>query len=167
MFKLRSQQTPIIQCYVRSMGWMCIAERRGCCYSKKLQIHIIIQNLNIHHAIDCLLLPEPRLTTPRRDPMSEIELRGLSVIPPFNITGGIIKLELRRTLVLLFDLDLIMSRSDLEDWEEVDDARRWRCILVGSISAIFARRANRDKTERKLVIQVSILLNGSWTNYRR
>ena len=43
--------------------------------------------------------------------------------------------------VRLFDLN--RSRSDLED---EDDARRCRCIWAGSMSGIFARRANKEST---------------------
>lgn len=35
---------------------------------------------------------------------------------------------------------------DAEDAEEVDDARRWRCIAVGSTSGRRARRAKMEST---------------------
>lgn len=54
---------------------------------------------------------------------------------------------LNRTLLLLFDLErLKISLSEMEDWDEADDARRWRCICVGSIFAIFAHRAKSERT---------------------
>lgn len=37
------------------------------------------------------------------------------------------------------EIDILsMSRSDIDDEVDDDDARRWRCILVGSIPVIFA-----------------------------
>jgi hypothetical protein len=54
---------------------------------------------------------------------------------------------LNRTLARLFDLErLKISLSEIEDWEEADDARRWRCICVGSTFAIFADRAKSERT---------------------
>ena len=49
--------------------------------------------------------------------------------------------------VLLFDLDRFMkSGSETDDCEDAEEARRWRCILVGSTPGTLASRANRDKT---------------------
>jgi hypothetical protein len=56
-------------------------------------------------------------------------------------------LGLHRVLVRLFDLErLKLSLSEIEDWDEADDARRWRCIRVGSTFAIFADRAKSERT---------------------
>lgn len=58
---------------------------------------------------------------------------------------GII-LGLRRVLVRLLDLDLMISKSDIEECEDADDARRCLCILVGSTLGMSARRAKRERT---------------------
>lgn len=57
----------------------------------------------------------------------------------------------RCTLVLLLDRERARSleerRGELGPSEdEVEDARRWRCIRVGSTSWMFARRAKRERT---------------------
>lgn len=37
-----------------------------------------------------------------------------------------------------------------EEWlEEVEDARRWRCMRVGSTSGMFASRANCESTDQR------------------
>jgi hypothetical protein len=76
----------------------------------------------------------------------DIELRRLSVPPAIVV---VLRLGLRLIPVLLLDRDRARSRSDLEDWDEAEDARRWRCIRVGSTSGIFARRANKERTDKK------------------
>lgn len=87
--------------------------------------------------------------------MLEIEFRMLWFLPPTTAGGKPIdRLELRVTSVLLLDLDNDLrnkSRSDDDDWDEAEDALRWRCIRVGSISVIFASRANTDRTGENLV----------------
>lgn len=55
------------------------------------------------------------------------------------------RLGLRRTPVRLLDLDLRKSNSERDDCDE-EDARRWRCIRVGSMSGTFANRANKERT---------------------
>ena len=50
-------------------------------------------------------------------------------------------------LALLLDLERANSiLSDLEDWEDTDEALRCRCIRVGSISCTFASLANKERT---------------------
>lgn len=78
-----------------------------------------------------------KLTAPCNESRPEIEFLAL---------GGSIRLGLRRLLVLLLDLDLNGSRSDLDDWEEAEEAR-WRCIRVGSMLGMFARRAKIERTK--------------------
>ena len=70
-----------------------------------------------------------------------VHLRGKESILPSGLPIIIGGPGLPLYPVRLFDLN--KSRSDLED---EDDARRWRCICAGSMSGIFARRANKEST---------------------
>jgi hypothetical protein len=47
------------------------------------------------------------------------------------------------------------ERAELEDEDEADEARRWRCIAVGSTSGSFARRAKSDSTNKAKLIAES------------
>lgn len=75
--------------------------------------------------------------------MLETEFRTFSLAPcpPTGMLVDVLKLGLRRTLDRLLGLE----RSDFDDWDDADEARRWRCILVGSTFGMFASLANNDR----------------------
>jgi hypothetical protein len=84
--------------------------------------------------------------------IAEPDRAGSKTEIPGGLAGMI--LGLRRTL--LFDLD--RTRSATDEWEEAEEARRWRCMWVGSTPGSFAKRANKDKTSKTNKEDV----NGSW-----
>lgn len=81
--------------------------------------------------------------------MLEIEFRIFSpaLCPLREILFDVLKLGLRLTLVRL----LGRERSDFDDWDDADDARRWR-ILVGSTFGILASLANNERTSTQETI---------------
>ena len=61
-------------------------------------------------------------------------------------------LALRRMLVRLLERDLAETSresAEREDWEDEEEARRWRIRCVGSTSGMLAMRAKRDRTGRE------------------
>jgi len=95
------------------------------------------------HPIESFLCTLRRLSFLCRARSSTGTTTGL---PMIDIPGGLeaITLGLLLTLVLLLDLErLKKSLSDIDD--DVEEARRWRCICVGSTFGILAERAKRDK----------------------
>ena len=64
-------------------------------------------------------------------------MRGIQCYSPRpRRLDGVVPLCL--TPVLLLDRDLIKFWSDFEDEEDDEDARRWRCMRLGSMSGILA-----------------------------
>lgn len=75
-------------------------------------------------------------------------------------------LPLRRTLVRLLERDLAeRSRESAgrEDWDDDDEARRWRIRWVGSTSGMLAMRAKRERTVRERGVREGLGVMGRRT----